>query len=66
MLAVLIGVKKNHNTVSITSTKTPAHYMIVSLASMDSIPSECEALNLVVFSNIVNFIIYDIIVLYYL
>ena len=36
--------------------------MIVSLANMDSIPSECEALDLVVFSNIVNFIIYDIIV----
>ena len=39
--------------VSITSTKIPAHYTIVSSYNMDSIPGECEALGLVVFSNII-------------
>ena len=31
---------------------------------MDSIPSECEALGLVVFSNIINFIIYLLVYLF--
>ena len=31
--------------------KTPAHYTIVSSYNMDSIPSECEALDHIVFSN---------------
>ena len=42
--------------------KTPTHYTIVSLYNMGSIPSECEALGLVVFSNI----IYYLLIIHYL
>ena len=44
--------------------KTPAHYTIVSSYNMDSIPGECEALGLVIFSNIILFIHYFMMTLF--
>ena len=44
--------------------KTPAHCMIVSSYNMDSIPSECEALGLVVFSNIIYYLFISFIINY--
>ena len=39
-----------------TSTETFAHYTIICSYNMDSIPGECEALGLVVFSNIIHYL----------
>ena len=53
VLLVLIGIKQNRHTISLTITDRPHYYTTMSSFNKDCIPGEYGALGLLVSSNII-------------